>query len=120
MAPAAASLRWSADSITSLDYLNAATGWAETANEFMTIGLRMQTLRQAFDVREGINPRDFKMNERLSGNPPLTAGPLKGKSFDMDAMMSVHYQFMGWDKNRHPDQNRPFWTWASAIWKWRA
>lgn len=80
------------------DYLNAATGWQKTANEFMTIGLRMQTLRQAFNVREGINPRDFKMNERLSGNPPLTAGPLKGKSFDMDAMMSVHYQFMGWDK----------------------
>jgi aldehyde:ferredoxin oxidoreductase len=80
------------------DYLNAATGWQKTANEYMTIGLRMQTLRQAFNVREGINPRDFKMNERLSGHPPLTAGPLKGKSFNIDEMMSIHYQFMGWDK----------------------
>lgn len=80
------------------DYLNAATGWNKTPNEYMTIGLRMQTLRQCFNIREGINPRDFKMNERISGNPPLTEGPLKGKTFDMDEMMSLHYQFMGWDK----------------------
>ena len=80
------------------DYLNAATGWNKTPNEYMTIGLRMQTLRQCFNVREGINPRDFKMNKRLSGQPPLTEGPLKGKSFKMDEMMGIHYQFMGWDQ----------------------
>jgi aldehyde:ferredoxin oxidoreductase len=38
------------------------------------------------------------MNERLSGHPPLTAGPLEGKNFNIDEMMSIHYQFMGWDK----------------------
>ncbi|WP_050740135.1 aldehyde ferredoxin oxidoreductase family protein [Acetobacterium bakii] len=81
------------------DYLNAATGWDKTADDYMSIGLRMQTLRQCFNVREGINPRDFKMNDRLSGFPPLTKGPLRGKSFSMKDMMSIHYQFMGWDRN---------------------
>lgn len=80
------------------DYLNAATGWNKTPDEYMTIGLRMQTLRQCFNIREGINPRDFKINDRLSGVPPLNKGPLKGRSFNMGKMMSVHYKFMGWDE----------------------
>ncbi len=88
------------------DYLNAATGWNKTPDEYMHIGLRMQTLRQCFNIREGIHPRDFKINARLSGTPPLKSGNLKNKSFDMDAMMSIHYQFMGWDiKTGIPTQN---------------
>ncbi len=81
------------------DYLNAATGWNRTPDEYMKIGHRMQTLRQCFNVREGINPVDFKMNARLSGAPPLTRGPLAYKSFDQKEMMSVHYTWMGWDRN---------------------
>ena len=37
------------------DWLNAATGWDKTPDEYMEIGKRMQTLRQLFNIKHGID-----------------------------------------------------------------
>ncbi len=81
------------------DYLNASTGWNKTPDEFMEIGKRMQTLRQMFNIREGINPIDFKIHDRLAGKPPLTTGATKGKTVPIEEMMKLHWQVFGWDEN---------------------
>ena len=80
-------------------YLNAATGWEKTPDEFMQIGKRIQTQRQMFNIKHGLDPWQFKINRRMAGDPPLTAGPLKGRSIQIDDMMRLHWQAFGWDEN---------------------
>lgn len=80
------------------DYLNAATGWNVTPDDYMVIGKRMQTLRQMFNIREGIEPMSFKMHARIAGNPPLKEGPLEGKIVPIEDMMKNHWEAFGWHK----------------------
>ena len=50
------------------------------------IGERIKTIRQAFNVREGFKPDDFKLSGRAKGIPPLDAGPHKGVTLNIDTM----------------------------------
>ncbi|MFA5523597.1 MAG: aldehyde ferredoxin oxidoreductase family protein [Tissierellales bacterium] len=84
------------------DYLNAATGWNKTPDEYMEIGKRIQTLRQMFNTREGIEPLSFKMHDRVSGNPPLEEGPNKGKTIPIEQMMKDHWKVFGWNTSGVP------------------
>ena len=79
-------------------WLNAATGWDKSADQYMEIGRRIQTLRQQFNIREGVEPASFRMPGRLAGNPPLKEGPLKGKSLPIEAMMKLYWKHFGWDE----------------------
>lgn len=85
------------------DNLNAATGWDMTPDDYMETGRRIQSLRQAFNIREGINPMDNLLNGRMAGNPPLKEGPLAGKSVPIQEMVKTHFRHMGWDDNGVPD-----------------
>jgi aldehyde:ferredoxin oxidoreductase len=87
-----------ADRVPVFDWMNAATGWDLTPNEYMKIGHRIQTLRQNFNIREGINPMDLKVNKRLFGEPPLKEGPNAGKKFNLEEMMHAYWREMGWDE----------------------
>lgn len=78
------------------DYLNAATGWNKTPDDYMKIGKRMQTLRQMFNIREGIDPMSYKMHDRIAGIPPLKEGPIAGKTVPIDQMMREHWRVFGW------------------------
>ncbi len=80
------------------EWLNAATGWGKTPDEYMEIGKRIQTLRQMFNIKHHVDPWQFQMNKRIAGNPPLQEGPLKGKSLPIEEMMSMHWKFFGWDE----------------------
>lgn len=80
------------------DWLNAATGWEKTPDEYMEIGKRIQTLRQLFNIQQGVDPRSFKIHKRMAGDPPLREGPLKGKSVPIEAMMQLHWKAYGWDE----------------------
>jgi aldehyde:ferredoxin oxidoreductase len=80
------------------DYLNAATGWNKTPDEYMLIGKRVQTLRQMFNVRQGVDPTAFKMPDRLAGVPPLKTGVNAGKTIPIEAMVKRHWQLFGWDR----------------------
>ncbi len=80
------------------DWLNAATGWQKTPDDWMEIGQNIQTLRQLFNIKQGIRPIDFKMSRRMAGDPPLAAGPNKGKTLPIEAMMRRHWKVMGWDE----------------------
>jgi aldehyde:ferredoxin oxidoreductase len=87
-----------------IEFISAVTGWNFTMEEALRTGHRIQTLRQAFIVREGISPNDFKMPERMSKT--LAAGPLAGEARDFEALKSSFYHAMGWEsqggKAGHP------------------
>mgnify|MGYP001179158265 CR=1 FL=1 len=87
------------------EYLNAATGWNKTPDEYLATGKRIQTLRQLFNIREGIDPRANSMHSRALGNPPLTVGPLKKRTVPVDAMRSMHWKAMGWNEHSGIPEN---------------
>jgi aldehyde:ferredoxin oxidoreductase len=78
-------------------WLNAATGWRKTPEEYLEIGARIQTLKQAFNVRQGVEPKDMKISERAIGRPALTEGPNRGRTYDLETMMSKYWERFGWD-----------------------
>ena len=79
-------------------WLNAATGWEKSPDQYMEIGKRVQTLRQLFNIRQGVKPASFRMADRLAGIPPLQEGPLKGKTLPIEAMMKLYWKHFGWDE----------------------
>jgi aldehyde:ferredoxin oxidoreductase len=86
-----------------IDYLNAATGWNRKPQDYLEIGERIQHLRQAFNVKHGKVPgRDFRLPPRAIGDPPLSAGPLKGVRVPIEELEKSFAKAMGWD-----DQGRP-------------
>jgi aldehyde:ferredoxin oxidoreductase len=85
------------------EWLNAATGWQHTPAEYMAIGDRIQTQKQVFNLKQGLDPRTFKASARALGIPPLTAGANQGRQVDLEAMRRDYWQALGWD----PETGRP-------------
>ena len=79
------------------DWLNAATGWDYTPNEYMDTGKKIQTLKQAFNIKHGIEPKDFKIGNRVLGNPAQTKGANKNITIDIEKMMADYWEKFGWD-----------------------
>lgn len=85
------------------DWLNAATGWHLTPDEYMDAGARIQTLKQAFNIKHGIRPKDFVVRGRPLGHPPMTHGANKDRSVDIDNLMAGYWGAFGWDtETGHP------------------
>jgi len=78
-----------------VEFMSAVTGWDFSAAEAIKIGKRIMTLRQAFNVRDGIHPGNFRMPERLVA--PLSEGPLAGITTDVEALKRSYYAAMDWD-----------------------
>jgi len=79
-------------------WINAATGWDLSNDEYLEIGERIEQLRHAFNVRDGLNPiRDFRPHPRISGDQPHRSGPLKNITLDMDTLARSFYSAMSWD-----------------------
>jgi aldehyde:ferredoxin oxidoreductase len=77
--------------------LSAATGWEVTPEDYMTVGHRVLTLRQSYNVREGIKPSAVPISDRVLGNPPQEKGPLAGVTIDLETMKRDYYSALGWD-----------------------
>jgi len=89
---------WSLSSANFItDFLNAATGWNLTTEDLLRTGERIGTLRHAFNLREGLNPLKQSMPGRISGRPPLQAGPLKGLTIDTDTLVNEYLKELDWD-----------------------
>ncbi len=86
-----------ADRLPLFDWANAATGWDLTPEEYLQAGQRIQTLRQMFNVRQGIHPAAIKVSPRALGIPPLTSGPHKGLQVDLETMRANYWSQIGWD-----------------------
>ena len=85
------------------EWLDAATGWGKSPAEYLEIGARIQTLRQAFNVKHGVAPRSTVANDRALGKPPQTVGANKGRTVDIDALLKGYWTELGWD----PDTGEP-------------
>ena len=79
------------------DFINSVTGWDVTSAEMLLIGDRIATMRQAFNLREGFKPSDFKYPDRVLGKPPLKSGPLAGVTIHPEIMVAEYFKSMDWD-----------------------
>jgi aldehyde:ferredoxin oxidoreductase len=77
--------------------LAAVTGWELSPEEVKGIYERISAIRQAFNLREGLIPEDFKLRGRPVGDPPLTEGPNANVMLDLDALARKYLEDMDWD-----------------------
>jgi aldehyde:ferredoxin oxidoreductase len=63
----------------------------------MEIGERIQTLKQLFNVKHGIDPKANKLSDRALGRAPLTHGANKGRTVKIEKLMSDYWDQFGWD-----------------------
>jgi aldehyde:ferredoxin oxidoreductase len=86
-----------------IELINAYTGWNVGLKELLQTGYRIQTLRQAFAVREGVEFMDNKLPGRVTGHPPDEKGPNKGVSIEYKEFYRDYCKEMGWN----PDNGYP-------------
>ncbi|MBW2370601.1 MAG: hypothetical protein JRH15_22240, partial [Deltaproteobacteria bacterium] len=80
-----------------VEWINGATGWDLSPDEYLKTGERILSLRKAFNAREKIRQEDHRLCDRALGKTPFTKGPLKGKTVDMERLMQEFYDTVGWD-----------------------
>jgi aldehyde:ferredoxin oxidoreductase len=86
-----------------LELLNAVTGWDMDTKKALETGARIQTLRQCFNLREGIKPSGIKLPARMVGLPPKDEGPLAGVTIDIQSLAHEYRKALGWG----PDNGYP-------------
>jgi aldehyde:ferredoxin oxidoreductase len=88
-----------------VEFISAATGWDFVIQELLITGERIQTLRQMFNIREGIDPNDLLLPQRVS--KPAPVGPYKDVPVDFDLLRQQYYKAMGWDlETGYPSKSR--------------
>jgi len=80
-----------------MESIKAVTGWEVTFDELFKTGERITNMRQAFNVREGLNALQFHIPDRILGKPPQEEGPLKGITLDEETIDGEYLAAMGWD-----------------------
>ncbi len=80
-----------------IQQLSAITGKEWTFDELVTVGERIENVRQAFNWKHGIRPLEVAISDRAVGLPPLEAGPTAGVTVEMEKLTTEYFEDMGWD-----------------------
>jgi aldehyde:ferredoxin oxidoreductase len=78
-------------------FMSAATGWELSTEELLKAVERIANMRHVFNLREGINPLQWKVHPRIIGSPPQKAGPLAGVTADIEAQVYSNLEALDWD-----------------------
>ncbi|MDO8687586.1 MAG: aldehyde ferredoxin oxidoreductase C-terminal domain-containing protein, partial [Dehalococcoidales bacterium] len=78
-------------------FLSAVTGWDRSIDELLKCGERIANIRHVFNLREGINPQEWKVNPRILGTSSQTEGPLKGITADLETQVKDNLKALDWD-----------------------
>jgi aldehyde:ferredoxin oxidoreductase len=79
-----------------MEALQVITGWDITREEMVKTGERIDAMRQAFNIREGIKT-PWKLPERMMGVPPKKVGPRAGITLTKDELTEEFYKESDWD-----------------------
>jgi aldehyde:ferredoxin oxidoreductase len=79
------------------EQLTAVTGWKYDMDEIYRVGMRIYTMRHAFNLREGLNPLVRDVPGRVIGKPPLSEGNVKGVTVDYKALTREFLELVDWD-----------------------
>ncbi|MCJ7605947.1 MAG: aldehyde ferredoxin oxidoreductase C-terminal domain-containing protein, partial [Dehalococcoidales bacterium] len=79
-----------------VEALSTITGWDMDREEVQKAGERVENIRQAFNIREGLTT-PFVYPDRMIGKPPKTVGPRAGATLNPPDLTDEYYQAMDWD-----------------------
>jgi aldehyde:ferredoxin oxidoreductase len=89
------------------EFLRAVTGWDITTEELLRAGERIENVRQAFNIREGLNLLKYDLPGRILGKPPHKVGPLAGVTIDEETLVKEYLKEMDWDlKTARPSEKK--------------
>lgn len=80
--------------------VNAATGWDLQAEDLMTLGKRLVTLKRLLNLRRGLTGADDRLPDLLLD--PLEEGGTNGTVPDLDLLLAGAYAEYGWDATGSP------------------
>ena len=80
-----------------MEMIRAVSGWDISVDEMLVVGERIANIRQAFNVREGLNPLKYEVPGRIIGVPPKSAGPTRGVTVDEQTLERDYLAAMDWD-----------------------
>jgi aldehyde:ferredoxin oxidoreductase len=81
------------------EFLAAVRGEPFSLQDALTAGERIANIRQAFNVRAGINAVSLPIPERACGTPPLPDGPTAGITVQVEQMSREFLADMGWTRD---------------------
>ena len=85
-----------------IDQIEAVTGFTYSPPERLALGLRMYMMRHAFNVREGLRRKDYKVSPRFYESGPPHAGPIAGIKVDNELLADNFFNAMGLDLDTVP------------------
>ncbi|MHA1274258.1 MAG: aldehyde ferredoxin oxidoreductase family protein [Promethearchaeota archaeon] len=86
-----------------VELIKTLTGWDVSTDELIETGIRIQTLRQAFTIREGIEIAKNELPGRVYGEPPDEKGPNKGITIEYKEFYKNYCEAIGWNpENGYP------------------
>ncbi len=89
------------------EFFRAVTGWDVTTEELLKTGERIENVRQAFNIREGLNLLKYDVPGRILGRPPHKVGPLAGVTVDEETLVKEYLKEMDWDlKTARPSEKK--------------
>ena len=77
------------------EWLNSATGWSKSADDYMEIGAEIQRMRREFNLRQGA-PGVAEINSRAIGLPAQVEGANKNRTVDLASLVREYHREMGW------------------------
>jgi aldehyde:ferredoxin oxidoreductase len=78
-----------------VEAISAVTGYDLSLSQGLAAGRRIQTLRQAFNIREGVKTSEWRLPDRLEAVP--STGPTEGIKVDYKMMKENGYAALGWE-----------------------
>jgi len=81
------------------EFMAAATGWDRSIEDLVPAGERILAMRQAFNLKEGLNTATYKIPGRMLGDPPFKEGPLTDVSLDRSNLLKTCFAALEWDEN---------------------
>jgi aldehyde:ferredoxin oxidoreductase len=82
-----------------IEFIQSVTGWDVTKEELLRTGERIINIRHAFNLREGLNPLQYKIPDRVFGIPPKESGPNAGVTVELKTMADEYLTALDWDIN---------------------
>jgi len=86
-------------------FLKAATGFDYDADAVLQAGERTWNLERLFNLREGIQPKEDTLPERLL-KEPIPDGPSKGMVSRLPEMLPEYYKLRGWSEEGLPTREK--------------
>ena len=79
------------------EFMAAVTGEAWSLERILKAGERIHNLRHAFNLREGLNPIEFKVPGRVLGDPPYKDGNVRDVTVPAREMVREYCEQVRWD-----------------------